>query len=85
MMYLHYCHDCRQIFLLSGHQQECRKCGERIQEIKLAFNDYVDYSPEERDQVLSSLADERTRNAMHRKYRFSKRTKRYQIWKEKCP
>ena len=85
MMYLHYCHDCRQIFLLSGHQQECLKCGEQIQEIKLAFNDYVDYSPEERNQVLSNLADERIRSAMHRKYRFSKRTKRYQNWMQKCP
>ncbi len=80
MMYLHYCNNCRQIFLLCGHQQQCLKCGDRIYEIKLAFNDYVDYSPEQRKQVLDSLLDEDTLASMKRTYRFSKRTKRYQAW-----
>ena len=85
MIYLHYCHNCRQIFLLCGHQQECLKCGNSIQEIKLSFDEYVKYSPEECKQVLSFLSDEHIRTVMLRKYRFSKRTKRYQNWMQKCP
>lgn len=85
MMYLHYCNDCQQIFLLSGHQQECLKCGRAIQEIKIPFDEYVNYSPEKRMQILSSLSDDHTRTAMLQKYRFSKRTKRYQQWTQKCP
>ena len=89
MMYLHYCRNCKQIFLLCNHQQECLKCGENILEIKLSFNNYVNSSPEEREQILQSLSDESTLAAMRRTYRFSKRTKRYQNWiqktAEKCP
>ena len=85
MMYLHYCHNCRQIFMLSGHQHECLKCGQSLQEMKLHFNDYVNYSPAERMQILSNLSDEQFRVSMQTKYRFSKRTKRYREWTEKMP
>lgn len=85
MMYLHYCHNCHQIFMLSGQQHECLKCGLQLQEMKLQFNDYVNYSPTERTQILSRLSDEHFRRAMHATYRFSKRTKRYQTWTKRTP
>ncbi|MFT3982515.1 MAG: hypothetical protein QM697_01300 [Lachnospiraceae bacterium] len=80
MMYLHFCKNCQQIFILSGHQQECIKCGNRLDELKLLYHDYVNYSPEQRSRLLSSLEDPNVLMQQRRNYRFSKQTKRYRQW-----
>lgn len=80
MMYLHFCKNCRQIFILSGHQQECIKCGGRLDELKLLYHNYVNYSPKQRNELLLQLDNPAELARQKRNYRFSKQTKRYQKW-----
>ncbi|HOO27416.1 MAG TPA: hypothetical protein PLU43_03045 [Lachnospiraceae bacterium] len=80
MMYLHFCTDCRQTYILSGHQQECVKCGGTLVELKLSYQDYVDYSPAQRRQLILELEDPEELARQKRHYRFSKQTKRYKEW-----
>lgn len=80
MMYLHFCKNCRQIFILSGHQQECIKCGSRLTELKLLYHIYIDYSPEQRRHLLSLLENPEELAQQRKNYRFSKQTKRYRQW-----
>ena len=80
MMYLHFCKNCRQIFILSGHQQECIKCGKRLDELKLLYHNYINYSPEQRSQLLSQLENPEELAQQRKNYRFSKQTKRYRQW-----
>ena len=80
MMYLHFCEKCSQIFILNGHQQECIKCGSPLTELKLSYQAYTNYPPEQRMMLIDSLKNPEELAHQKRNYRFSKHTKRYQEW-----
>ena len=80
MMYLHFCSNCKQTFILNGHQQECIKCGGHIIELKLSYQNYINYSPEQRRKLIEDLENPEELARQKRNYRFSKHTKRYQQW-----
>ena len=80
MMYLHFCKNCSQIFILNGHQQECIKCGELLTELKLSYMDYTNYSREQRAALINRLQNPEELKRSKKNYRFSKHTKRYQEW-----
>lgn len=85
MIHLHYCPSCKQIFLLCGHQQACLKCSDTLIELRLEYSKYIDFPPNERQELLQRLLDADYLKTMKQPYRFAKRTKRYSLWNEKRP
>lgn len=77
MIYLHYCVECKQIFLLFGHQQLCLKCENLLVELKLSYDRYIYYSPELREDYIKNLANSEFLKKQKKHYRFAKHTKRY--------
>ncbi|NLG04785.1 MAG: hypothetical protein GX567_13290 [Clostridia bacterium] len=77
MIYLHYCLKCKQIFLLFGHQQQCLKCESILTELKLSYDSYIYYSPEQREDYISKLQKADYLQKQKKHYRFAKHTKRY--------
>lgn len=78
MMYIHYCSNCKNIFILNGHKQECPRCALAIQELKLSFKEYSIMMPPERESFRYRLSDPAFLNANTTHYRFAKHTKRFQ-------
>lgn len=82
-MYIHYCTDCQNIFILNGHKQECPRCGFQILELKLSFEEYSSMLPLDREYFRRRLSDPAFLNRNSTKYRFAKHTKRFQKVTEK--
>lgn len=78
MMYIHYCSNCKNIFILNGHKQECPRCALTLHELKLSFKEYSVMLPPERESLRYQLADPAFLNANTTHYRFAKHTKRFQ-------
>ncbi len=85
MIHLHYCGSCKRIYLLCGHHQACQKCTDTLVELKLTYSQYIDFAPEQRQELLQHLSDDSFLKSMTQPYRFAKRTKRYNLWNEKRP
>ena len=79
MMYIHFCPTCQTLFMLNGHKQECPRCGNPIEEIKLSFDDYSEMLPTDRELLRRKLSNPEflEKNTTH--YRFAKHTKRFKL------
>ena len=60
MMYLHYCHRCNRIHILSGHKTICPACDHTLKELRLSFYEYENLGAGERALYL-----ERCQKASH--------------------
>lgn len=77
-MYIHYCSNCQNIFILNGHKQECPRCSVAIKELKISFEDYSTMLPTDREIFRRKLTDPAFLNANITHYRFARHTKRFQ-------
>lgn len=77
MMYIHYCHQCRRIFMLNGHRLICPKCTAPLSELQISYLDYVKLDPAHREALCSACADEKTLCTLKTNYRMYKYSKWY--------
>ena len=55
MMYIHYCPNCRHIYMLNGHKTLCQACTNKLKELDITYMDYVNLLPAEREKLLGKL------------------------------
>ncbi len=75
MMYMHYCKNCRRVYMLNGHKQVCPKCRLEISELKISYMDYVTMNQEARQQFCHCCSDDeqlQTLSTTYRMYKYSK-------------
>lgn len=82
MMYIHYCRNCKRIFLLNGHKITCPKCKHSLYELKMPYMEYVTMNLQERSILLSSCSDEQTLQSLCTSYRMYKYSKWYKTFLE---
>jgi len=77
MMYMHYCPQCKRMFMLNGHHLTCPKCTESISELKISYIDYVKLDMDERKAFKINCENEYQLNVLSTTYRMHKYSKWY--------
>ena len=55
MLYIHYCHSCDTLRMLSGHKSLCPACGYKLSELKISYEQYTTLSVKQRNQLLQRV------------------------------
>ena len=79
MLYLHFCLNCNRIHLLSGHRIYCPACDKKLQELSVAYENYINMDTIQRTNLLSQCKNAHTLDSLRSSY-----TPRYQRKKLNC-
>ncbi len=82
MMYMHYCSQCKRMFMLNGHKLTCPKCTHSISELKISYVDYVNLDMNERAAFKAKCEDEKLLQELSTTYRMYKYSKWYRELQE---
>ncbi len=57
MLYLHFCHPCERIHILSGHRLRCPACDGKLTELSVTYESYIRLSRNERLELQRQCGD----------------------------
>ena len=77
MMYIHFCNHCSRFHILNGHKQICPACGKPLTEMRRPYMDFVNMSPNERENLAAQCKNESTLEKLSTTYRMYKYSKWY--------
>lgn len=77
MMYLHFCKNCKHIYILNGHKQKCPKCKSSLTELQMTYLEYTALNPLERRLFLELCQNETLLQEISITYRMHKYSKWY--------
>lgn len=84
MMYLHYCQTCCHIHILNGHKPVCPKCGYRLTELRITYQEYSFMNHAKREWLAKQCLCPKTLAGLSTTYRMSKYSKWYKNMQEPC-
>ena len=77
MMYIHFCKNWSRFHILNGHKMNCPACGNPLAEMQMAYLDYVNMTPSQRQQLLEQCQNEELLKKLSTTYRMYKYSKWY--------
>lgn len=82
MMYIHYCKNCLHIHILNGHKPTCPKCGRRLTELRITYQEYTCMNAAQREHLLEQCGSTRSLADLATTYRMYKYSKWYKNLQE---
>lgn len=77
MMYIHYCKSCQHIHILNGHKPACPKCGRRLTELRITYQEYSGMNTDKREHLLAQCCSAKSLAELEAPYRMYKYSKWY--------